>query len=241
MPGSGDPQLSLSWEQAQGDHVVGIDLQDSTADQFLSMHSPSLTIRPTWESSEWAEGANAFGHVDVEASASFRWATPGEWIVESASLSDKAQRNSGGYFYYLGDESKDIYPSLSYDLYWDDQLQSFVESSGEYNLSREGFQEIHGLDLSTLEFDLINTSPDITPPKFENLAIPDSLNDGILDIGAGEDLLYTGTVTDFAETQVVSGYSGASINLQRIYGYEKMAFVTIILRRNGNLTTFIFG
>ena len=53
--------------------------------------------------------------------------------------------------------------------YWNSTQQTYVTQTGSENyIDQSEFKAIHGLDLSTLEFEVVNSTPDITPPKSTN-------------------------------------------------------------------------
>ena len=163
--------------------------------------------------------------MDVDRNVSFRWAKSGQWILSYAHLDDKANEhhnsNSLGELSWLNDESKNIYPSVLYSRYWDSTQQTYATQTGsESYIDKSTFKNIHGLDLATLEFEVINNTPDITPPKFNGFDVPDDTQDGVLDISNGEILELSGDVTDYADTNTVSGFSQCWITLRRSHEYD---------------------
>ena len=224
QPGSGHPYIDIDWQQSAGAHVVERNTSDpdyEPQNAFLHIHEPQFWDRPQWESSDWAEGANAFGQVNVDDwnSDRFRWATSGTWIVSSAYMYDKAAENNwSDLFYWLDDGSKDIYPRQDFDRDWNSSNNAFEISNWSEFDSHSAFKSEHGLDLGTLEFDLKNTTPDITPPTVDSIRVASSLSDGKLDLPSGEKLSFEADVSDGSGT--VSQFSNLWVTLRRAYSYD---------------------
>ena len=119
------------------------------------------------------------------------------------------------------DSSASIYPQVDWRLQWDDSQNSYQKTNyGSSSQSHVDFKELYGLDLGDVEFTLVNSTPDITPPKVDSYAAGASLDDGILDLTKGEKLSYQFQLTDTAETNVASGFSSLQLNLRRTHSVD---------------------